>query len=584
MVEEGITTLVNPEPQGEQSIQHELSPEERWRQSQKENEQWVSDEYTFPKPNELITQLEELGLHEHVIAYKAVIELAESVRDAGGQLVIIGGAVRDIILDKTPKDFDVEIYGLPSETAKELAKKVGEATEAGKVFANLKVRPEGVTQEHLYLDVSLPRRDTKTGAGHKGFVIATDPYMNFKEATSRRDFTMNTLCADPLTGKIYEPHGGIADLNRRILKVTDPEKFGEDPLRALRAIQFCARYGLEVDEGSRKVIRKIPAEELATLPPERLREEIKKLLRAKDPARGLELGMELGVWEKLFPIFMELQKTKQDPKWHPEGNVWEHTKLVVKAGAELVRARNLWKTDADRAFAIMLACLCHDFGKPSTTKVEARRLPSEEIETHITSKGHCEAGVAPAEKFLKQIGIPHKIIKQVLPLIKEHLTIVTLYRQQSGINAVVRLLRRLAPATLEDLIIVTWADQLGRGHAEEAGVEADSDIETVPEAIKWIEEMAKNIKVDKNQRPVDPISGNWIIAQDEKAFSRRPGPKFGELKEIINDIVRMLSGDEAKEKALEEIAKIIKEANGDIEKMLETLKTLEEKYASEEVR
>ncbi len=544
---------------------------ERWRNNQNLNETWVSTTHTFPTPEKFLQILEQQGLAEHAKAYRSVIKLAQEVQDEGGQLVLIGGTVRDIVLGMTPKDFDVEIYGLPPEIIRRLANQIGKAEETGKSFGVLKVRPAGVTREQLYLDIAMPRRETKRGQGHGNFDINVDPYMNFKEATDRRDFTMNAMCADPLTGKIYDPQGGIADLEQHTLRVVNQRTFAEDPLRALRTVRFIAMFNwLEIDEPSARTIQAITQEELETLPKARLREEWRKLMKARNPAKGLQLGMELGVWEKLHPMLLELKNTEQDPKWHPEGTVWEHTLLVVTQASEIVREQNLWETNPDSALAIMLASFCHDFGKPTTTAKEEHISASGETEMRITSKGHCEAGIEPAKKFLYQIGIPKAIVKRVIPLIREHLAIIMLYQQDRahGVrnSAIIRLLKRLEPATLEELIAITLADQLGRG----SFVDTDGGVRTTLEAIDWIRERVKSIELDENSRPTNIVSGYWLIDLGIEPQGR----PFGELLEWVNSYLQDLS-PEKREEAKMTLARFIEYAGEslDPEEVLAKLKT-----------
>ncbi len=181
---------------------------------------------------------------------------------------IVGGFVRDLMLGLKPKDADVEVYGVaPTELVALLNKMFGNVNEAGRAFGVLKV----AIGDGLELDVSIPRRESKSGLGHTGFLINSDPSLDVKEAARRRDFTVNAMAMDPLTGVIFDPFGGLEDVKTRTLRVTDPAKFVEDPLRVLRAVQFLARLDFTVDPESDRFMREMVARGvLADLTPERL--------------------------------------------------------------------------------------------------------------------------------------------------------------------------------------------------------------------------------------------------------------------------------------------------------------------------
>ena len=163
-----------------------------------------------------------------------IVEVANAVARAGGRAVLVGGFVRDRLLGVDSKDYDVEVYGLAPEALAEVLARFGEIIEVGRAFGVLRVKG-------IDADFSLPRRDSKRGRGHRGFDVAFDPQLDFAEASRRRDLTINSIGFDPLGGEILDPHGGRADLERRVLRATDPVHFPEDPLRGLRTAQFAAR-------------------------------------------------------------------------------------------------------------------------------------------------------------------------------------------------------------------------------------------------------------------------------------------------------------------------------------------------------
>jgi len=227
-------------------------------------------------------------------------DVASAVREAGGRALVVGGWVRDRLLGR---------FG-----------RVEQVGQSFPVFKLIGASPGEV-------DVALPRRESKRGTGHKGFEVRGDPFMSIAEAARRRDFTVNAISWDPLTGEYFDPSNGRSDLDNRILKAVDPTTFGDDSLRVLRAIQFAARFELTPDPDTKALCRSI---RLDDLPPARIWGEIEKLLlRAERPSIRFALALELGVVDQLFPELKALVGCVQEPEWHPEGDVWVHTLQVV---------------------------------------------------------------------------------------------------------------------------------------------------------------------------------------------------------------------------------------------------------------
>ncbi|MCK6520799.1 hypothetical protein L6R49_05080 [Myxococcota bacterium] len=223
-----------------------------------------------------------------------VVRLALAVRKAGGRALLVGGWVRDRALGIESKDLDVEVHGLDETRLAELLRRMGRVNVVGRSFGVYKLTVGAHT-----LDVSLPRRDSKVGPGHRGIEIAGDPFMGVLEAARRRDLTVNAMLYDPLTGETLDPHGGLIDLQARRLREVDPTTFLEDPLRALRAVQFAARFGFTMTESLRALCRVAP---LMELPAERVRWELEKLLlKAPKPSDGLRLLVELELLPQVLP-------------------------------------------------------------------------------------------------------------------------------------------------------------------------------------------------------------------------------------------------------------------------------------------
>ena len=300
------------------------------------------------------------------------------------------------------------------------------------------------------LDVSLPRRESKTGRGHRGFTVDGDPSLSFEQAARRRDFTINAMSQDPLTGELIDPFNGATDLRAGILRMVDGRTFAEDSLRVLRAVQFAARFELTVDTDTAALCRTIPLDDL---PAERVWGEIEKLLLlARRPSIGLQLAWDLGVVHALFPELVPLASCPQEPEWHPEGDVWTHTLMVVDEAR-----RRIQGLSRGESVAIMLAAVCHDIAKPETTAVTGGR---------IRSPGHEEAGVAPTTRVLDRLNLRaldgFDVRRAVLGLVAQHLKPIAFAKATPPVGD--GAFRRLAQKVdLELLARFALADCQGRG-------------------------------------------------------------------------------------------------------------------------
>src|SRR6267143_3612560 len=169
-----------------------------------------------------------------------VMSLATAVRGGGGRALLVGGCVRDLLMQIEPTDWDLEVYGVEPASLRALLDRFGPVNVVGEAFTVYKLGPD--------LDVSIPRRERKSGRGHRAFVIEGDPSMTIAEASRRRDFTINAILEDPLTGEIIDPFGGQKDIQQKILKAVSADTFSEDSLRVLRAAQLAARFEFDIDK------------------------------------------------------------------------------------------------------------------------------------------------------------------------------------------------------------------------------------------------------------------------------------------------------------------------------------------------
>ena len=440
--------------------------------------------------------------------------LAEKIRESGGRAMLVGGCVRDELMGREIKDWDLEIYGVvPSELKILLDDFAGdhglEVNVVGEAFTVYKLGSD--------LDVALPRRERKVGRGHKGFVVEGDPDMSFEEACRRRDFTMNAVLKDPLTGEIIDPFNGKEDIAKKVLRHVSSETFAEDSLRVLRAAQFAARLEFDIAPETVELCRTI---DVTDLPNERIWGEIDKLLlQAKLPSIGLKWLYEIGVIDQLFPELASLVGVPQEPDWHPEGDVDVHTMMVADEARKLID-----DLDYPRKVAVMLGAVCHDLGKPPTT---------EFIDGRTRSLGHDEAGVEPTVTFLDRLGIHslhgYDVREQVIQLVRYHLKPGMYYKSKTpvGDGAFRRLARKVEP----DLLYrVAKADSLGRNP------------EWLPpekrfgsEAQEWFIERVRELQVEKSA-PSPILMGRHLI---EMGLS--PGREFKRILDAVYE--RQLDGE-----------------------------------------
>lgn len=409
---------------------------------------------------------------------------------AGGRALMVGGCVRDHLLGKPVKDIDIEVYGLTyNQIVAILRADMMRCDVVGESFGVIKVDNE--------IDVSIPRRENKVGAGHKGFEVLTDSGMTEKEAAARRDFTINSMAMD-FAGNIIDPYNGQDDLANGILRATSIA-FGEDPLRVMRGMQFAARFGFMMDPKTIKMCRML-AVEFDTLAKERIWTEWEKwALKATDPKAGLDLLLDTG-WLTLFPELDALTRAEQDPKWHPEGNTFVHTAFVCNAMADICNRDGL--TGDDRLVA-MFAALCHDLGKATTTR--------KNDEGRWTAPGHDMAGVPITDKFMRSINAPHWLIDKVKPLVAQHMRHCSVPDDKVNARIIRRLANALHPATMEEWSRVVEADHSGRPPLPK-GNPVDH----------WMK-MAQEMELE-NEPPKPILMGRHLIEQ-----GMQPGKEMGDL-------------------------------------------------------
>lgn len=434
--------------------------------------------------------------------------------------MLVGGCVRDELMGIEPKDWDLEIYGIEPKDLRKILDGFGRVDAVGEAFTVYKIGQD--------LDVALPRREKKIGRGHKGFVVEGDPQMSFEEAAKRRDFTINAILKDALTGEIIDCYGGQADIKNKILRVVSKETFADDSLRVLRAAQFAARFEFEIEAETQEICRTI---DLTDLPKERIWGELEKLLlKAQKPSIGLQYFYDLNIANQLFPELVALVGVPQEHEWHPEGNVDIHTLMVVDEARKLIDDLPYAKQ-----VTVMLGALCHDFGKPATTKF---------FDGRWRSHAHDEAGVEPTISFLDKLGIytldSFDVREQIIQLVRYHLTPGMFYKSQPGDGAFRRLARKLEP----DLLYrVAKADSLGRNPEwlpKEKWFKA--------EAQEWFIKRIRELNIE-HEAPKPILMGRHLIE-----LGLKPSPQFGKILEAVYELQldgKITTLDEGIEKAKE---------------------------------
>jgi tRNA nucleotidyltransferase (CCA-adding enzyme) len=421
-------------------------------------------------------------------------ELAKILRETPElkQSYLVGGCVRDSLLEIPVKDYDIEVFGVSYEQLNHALSRWGKTDWVGRSFGVVKL----ATQIGNTFDFSIPRRDSKVAPGHKGFEVTFDPCITPREAAARRDFTINALMYDPRCREVLDFFGGQEDLKNRVLRHTS-EAFGEDPLRVLRGMQFVSRFNLTPAPGTIALCRKIKST-YGELAGERVREEwFKWASKSTIPSAGLYFLL-VTEWIEHFPEIHALTSTPQDPEWHPEGNVFTHTAHCCDAMARLEGWQN---ADRESQIVYLLATLAHDVGKPSTTQQVIR-----EGRTRIISPRHDEEGGPIAARFLERIHAPRAIQERVIPLVVHHLA----HLQTITDRSVRRLAKRLEPENIDGLCLVMTADHMGRPPKPA----------TVPEGVIALRAKAAELQVQV--KPPSPIlMGRHLIA-----LGLHPDPQF----------------------------------------------------------
>jgi tRNA nucleotidyltransferase (CCA-adding enzyme) len=440
----------------------------------------------------------------HMAKYSALVEpglfatvkkICELLIGNSGRPYFVGGCVRDALLHTNISDFDIEVFGLKFEDMWHALEPKFDCT-----LQNYKLRNGtsfGVIKiPKFHMDISVPRAEIRTGPKHVDFHAWQLENCSLAEAAKRRDFTINAIYFDVLNEKIHDPYGGVADLKNGILRNVS-DKFAEDPLRVLRGMQFASRFDLRASDSTIALANELTPGELSA---ERVFCEWEKfILLGKRPSAGLRFLKDCN-WTRFFPEIDALIRCPQDPRRHPEGNVFEHVCLAMDSHA--TNRSGVREDDLAVGFAV----LCHDFGKPQATVVDGNG---------IHQRGHDVAGLPLATRFLENMRAPKWLVNDVGALVKHHMAVRNIFKQRGAREASVL---RLANAVgrLDRLVRVCRCDGSGRGKCQ-------SPVQNELPEVVWLEQVAKKWGVMKSKP--EPI----ILGRDLLAEGLGPSPEFGEI-------------------------------------------------------
>ena len=450
---------------------------------------------------------------------KVLENILNDLQELGATPILVGGCVRDFFLNIPIKDYDVEIFGIDCfDTIEKSLQKYGTVKLVGKSFGVLTLRVD-----EYDFDFALPRTEKKIGNTHQDFEVTTNANLSYKEAALRRDFTINSIGYDYFKKEFLDPFNGIKDLENKLLRHINDETFIEDSLRVYRGIGFASRFGFEIYDKTKEICKQIVLNgDLVLLPKERVFEELKKLfLNSKKPSIGFELIREFGIL-KYFPELKALVNCIQDEVYHPEGDVWVHTLMVLDEMARILKEEKI--EDDYKKLYLFYAVLCHDFGKPFCTK---------EIAGKITSFKHENLGIEPTISFLLKLTNERKFIEIVCSLVKTHLVPFQLYLSDSSLKAIKRLSLKV---NIEDLCLVSLADCLGRNIPNK---------DKCTKASSWLLEKAKELNIEN--KAIEPL----VQGRDLMALGLKPSKLFKEILEFAFEL--QLDENLQKEKIIENI-------------------------------
>lgn len=424
-------------------------------------------------------------------------KICRTLHEAGHQAYLVGGCVRDLELGREPEDYDVTTDAHPPRVQELFPESLAIGAQFGVIL---------VVEDGEEVQVATFRSDIGYSDGrHPDRVIFSS---SAREDVTRRDFTINGLLLDPLSGKVFDYVGGRADIRAMLIRaIGDPEeRFREDKLRMVRAVRFSARFGFEIEPATLAAITKLAAE-IHAVSAERLRDELTKILTEGAARRGFDLLDETGLLREILPELSRMKGVEQPPQFHPEGDVWIHTRMM------------LGMLHAGTSPALAWGALLHDVGKPPTF------APATGPGTRIRFDGHVEVGARIAEEIMRRLRFPNDEIEQVVALVANHLRFKDV--------------AQMRPATLKRFVRLPHFDE----HLELHRIDclcSHGQLDSYDFVRRFLEETPP-----EEVRPARLVSGD-----DLKALGLQPGPAFKEILQNLEDAQlegRIRNRDEALE-------------------------------------
>ena len=411
------------------------------------------------------------------IQQETIRGIALRAKALGGRAMLVGGCVRDALTGRESADIDCEVYGLAPQALRSLAAAFGEVDESGARYGIFSLKGAGI-------DLAVPRLERRTGPKHGDFDVRLDPALPFARAAARRDFTVNAILRDALTGEIVDPFGGQADLRRGVLRAVPGDGFAEDPLRVLRGAQFAARFRLSPDA---KTLEKMRTMKTDALSPARVLGEMKKAMASDAPDVFFDVLRRADALRPWFGELAALIGVPQPPRYHPEGDAYTHSMLVLHAAAQK-------KARALRPEAFVFAALTHDLGKAVST---AR---GEDGEWHAC--GHENTGVPLTRAMLGRLGVNREIIAYCENMCRLHMRTHTCFYMNLGEGRTNLLFdESICP---HDLVLLAVCDARGKGRRTEKSDEEEQFLK-------------ERLAVYEKALSMPMPSGDMLIAQGMKA-------------------------------------------------------------------
>lgn len=445
-----------------------------------------------------------------VASEPAVHTAAKALEGSGGQVFAVGGAVRDAMMGKEPKDIDLMVTGLqPAEVNAALRDLPGTVITTGKDFGVFRYK-EGRSD----VEIALPRRERSTGGGHKDFDVQADPSMRPEEDLFRRDFTANAMAVNLRTGALVDPYNGADDIQNGVLRSHNPESLSEDPLRVVRGLVANSRHGLVPDDATKQQMGEA-APSLTHLPQERVQAELDKLFAGDHPANAIRLAHETGVLRHILPEVDEAFGYDQNNPHH-EFELGDHITNVLERVSE--------KTDDPD---VRLAALLHDIGKPGSQWTDPETGKSHFYKKRMEDgsflgDNHEELGARMTNSLMNRLRYPNDRTQRVTDLVNHHM--FAAFTSQKGAR---KFLQRVGDHA-DDLMNLRWADQGGKSaypntKGKEEGLTLDKQKELI--------DQVRQAKQPTNQAAL-AVDGNDLIAAGIS-----PGPQMGQLLQTLTDAV-----------------------------------------------